>query len=115
MKFLDTLRKKLNLDGFFGDEGVSDKDLRKGKVVYILCLVGENGQPVRQGTHNLDYLKQAILKIPNDRIYYLGRRWGRSMKEVQMFAIFSNQMQEVVCDKMLAFNRLAAAVMSDPK
>ena len=114
MSFIDTLRKKLNLSSWFSPDEILKKDNKK-RVIYILCLVAENGLPERHGTDNLDHIKQAILRIPNDRIYYIGRRWGKEMSQIQTFAITSQKMQQVVCDKNIAFQRLAAAVISDPK
>jgi len=114
MKFFNTLRKKLPFDDWLPGEPEQDPK-KKPKALYIVAVTGDTGQLVRLATKSFDHLRANLRRFHDNRVNYIARRWGRGMKEIDAFAVYSEKAQEQIRTKDQAFAMLSAKVMSDPK
>ncbi len=94
-------------------EGEAPK--QKPKVVFVLCVADKNGNPIRLATQSLDHLKANIAKFSNENIYYIARRYGDKMDEINAFPVFSKQMNGLISTREEAMMRLMQVIMSDPR
>lgn len=85
------------------------------KVIYVLCVKDKSGTPVRLATQSLDHLKANIEKFADENIFYVARRFGDKMDQINSFPIFSQNMDALVSNKKEAMMRLMQVVINDPR
>lgn len=114
MNLIDKILKKLNVEAWLPDEDKLTVEQQKSKTIFIIALIADDGRIHRAATKSIDHVKANLYRFPDNRIAYLARRWGKGMKEVESFAVFSTDLGKVYRTKEQAFEALSQKVFSDP-
>jgi hypothetical protein len=87
----------------------------KLKVVYVIGVWDNTNRLVRLATRSFDHLKANLFRFDESRIFYIARRWGQGMKEINAYAVNSEQTKQKVRKKEEALYLLSQVVMNDPR